>query len=788
VNARADVADFIKQLRSNDVNVRAEAVTALGQLGPEAKDAVPTLMGMLDAEKDKGVKRLVIKTLGDIGPDAKAAVGKLNTQLARNPEAGDKQAIIIAMGQIGPASIPYLTKMVSATKEKDAAIRQLVVSALGECGKDPKDGKEALPAVRDALDDPDANVRRLAAMALGKFGANAKQSVPLLMAAMEKEKDNNVRFAMIETLGAIGSDVPAAARTLQKLSESPDGGTSQKATDGLARMGKAGVPLLAANMKSKVGHSKVFAARALAKIGVDEKDGEALAALSIGLSDPNGDIKKLVTDTFEKSGKTAAPVLVGALKHEDAAVRLNCAMLLEKLVLDDKALAPGLAVGLKDPADQIRKISAEKLAQLGPAAVDVLPDLLQVLEDKNAMVRDAGIQAIRNVGRNAVPKLIELFKEKDAVTRQNAVMILGELGKIAKDSLPDIARMTNDPDEGVRRAAVTALEKLAKDSIPALIELAKNADAGVRLGAVAALGELGAGAKESIPLLVEVLGNEKNLAVRRQAALALLGMGVEAKGVVPQMMAALKDPDKEVRQNVALAFGPLGEAGLPAIPALLAAAAEKDDTLSKNIADSLSKMGPPAIPALTQALKNTDPVIRRVAAASLRDMGPKAEGAKDQLAEALRDQDKDTRKMAALALSDIGPPAKEKVLELIYVMLRDADADVRTNAVTGLLSVSNPNHYQHLVVPALGEAIKDKSDDVRQLAAGGMARYGAAGVTYLIPSLKHADKDVRKVAVTTLGRLGGNAKPATDAIKQLVNDKDPDVKQAAQEALKQVGG
>jgi len=68
--------------------LRAKAAQALGQLGPDAKSAVPAL---IDALRDASVRIDAATALGDIGPEAKKAVGALRDAIGAKGAKRDKE-------------------------------------------------------------------------------------------------------------------------------------------------------------------------------------------------------------------------------------------------------------------------------------------------------------------------------------------------------------------------------------------------------------------------------------------------------------------------------------------------------------------------------------------------------------------------------------------------------------------------------------------------------------------------------------------------------------------------
>lgn len=74
--------------------------------------------------------------------------------------------------------------------------------------------------------------------------------------------------------------------------------------------------------------------------------------------------------------------------------------------------------------------------------------------------------------------------------------------------------------------------------------------------------------RDAVPALVEALG-DRNVQVRRQAALALGRIGPDAEQAVPALSAALGDGDEQVRRNAARALGQIGPAAKEAIGPLM---------------------------------------------------------------------------------------------------------------------------------------------------------------------------------------------------------------------------
>ena len=70
------LGETLEAWRLNTTYVRALAAEALGQMGPEAKTAVPALTEMLD-DRVADVRRSAAAALGKMGPEARPAVPAL---------------------------------------------------------------------------------------------------------------------------------------------------------------------------------------------------------------------------------------------------------------------------------------------------------------------------------------------------------------------------------------------------------------------------------------------------------------------------------------------------------------------------------------------------------------------------------------------------------------------------------------------------------------------------------------------------------------------------------------
>jgi HEAT repeat protein len=193
-----------------DPAAQAEAVQALGSIGPEAGAAVKSLAGLLE-EKDERLRVLAAVALTGIGTEEAVAAVPVSVLLAalRKEEGTDGEAaaashfsttdVVTALGELGvraAESVPLLVKLLDS---EDAGVIQSAARALGRFGPS---GKESVPHLIEVLKHEEPWVRQEAVEALGNIGPQAAAAVPALTEAL-KDDDRSVRQAAAAALKKI---------------------------------------------------------------------------------------------------------------------------------------------------------------------------------------------------------------------------------------------------------------------------------------------------------------------------------------------------------------------------------------------------------------------------------------------------------------------------------------------------------------------------------------------------------------------------------------------------------
>jgi len=153
--------------------LQENAITLLGYMGPNAREAVPTLV---EAMGSKGVscRRKAIETLGLIGPDAQAAVPALQGALQED-DPWVRLNAVVALARISPREESHVLAVARFLKDPDAPIRIAAVRALGDLGAR---ASSTIPDLRQlAEDDDDASVIREVITALEAIEADLARPV-----------------------------------------------------------------------------------------------------------------------------------------------------------------------------------------------------------------------------------------------------------------------------------------------------------------------------------------------------------------------------------------------------------------------------------------------------------------------------------------------------------------------------------------------------------------------------------------------------------------------------------
>ena len=307
-------------------------------------------------------------------------------------------------------------------------------------------------------------------------------------------------------------------------------------------------------------------------------------------------------EAVRQIGTNALPNLMARLRAEDSELWLFCVNLLESQSVIQFRFRR---------AFEYHREAIEGFRALGPAASPIIPKI-EALVDNPDMVITA-FQALSAIGPDAAPALVRLLGHRDEDVRAMAIDALRDCPSQAPLAVPALARLLHNPSRGVRLKVVSALARLGPMpgvTVPALIGALRDPDPAMHDSVLDALAGFGPVAKPAIPSIEGLLADAKPtflyqvvsacaridpptamrlLRARFQAPEATTrARAIQAFRVcrrllsvqnqmelVPELIAALKDPDAQVRLEGVNALRELGRLAESAGPELSRLA--KDD-------------------------------------------------------------------------------------------------------------------------------------------------------------------------------------------------------------------
>jgi HEAT repeat protein len=237
-DAKAAIPALTRKLSEEQTSIHA--ADALGQIGPQAKPAIPMLKVLLKADEDKARSRAA-QALASIDRTG-AAVLQLKEAL-RDESGVVRVWAAYALTKISGMHDIYVSLILAALRMRSsdspiwkaadvALVWKAGAEALGRLG--PL-AKTALPELKKMLKDSDEEVRIVAVCALADMGPVAKETVPELIALL-KDPSEQIRAAAVEALGKMGPAAKAAIPRLREMLEEESDVLAEAVEQALAKV------------------------------------------------------------------------------------------------------------------------------------------------------------------------------------------------------------------------------------------------------------------------------------------------------------------------------------------------------------------------------------------------------------------------------------------------------------------------------------------------------------------------------------------------------------------------
>ncbi|HKK02273.1 MAG TPA: HEAT repeat domain-containing protein, partial [Desulfuromonadales bacterium] len=413
---------------------------------------------------------------------------------------------------------------------------------------------------------------------------------------------------------------------------------------------------------------------------------------------------------------------------------------------------PALWDALGDESWRIRKEAGEIFLGL-PGAGEHVGTVVQLLHaQENAGLRNAAVEILVRLGRQAVPALLAELSCEEADVRKFVLDILGAIGDSA--SVPAMIGSLRDPDSNVRAAAAENLGRIgAEEAVLPLLDAMSEPDILFRYTILEALGQIGA----PIPAARLLVYRDESLL--KKALFDCLGRigGAEA---LATLIEGLSERMANVREAALVAISNLGR------------------SFREEAVEALDNGGASAADSIAAFLDAPDPQLRQVAIQVLGLMGDgrfvsrllgmlDVEDLREAALQALialsrrhpeslvrhwEKSDLRTRTYLAYLFGEMEDSESSRVL--LRKGVSSADPDLRLMCARSLGKLGDL-----AALPKLISFLQDETDEMRDAVLSALVALGTHHRDEVLESLQpledHADPGLRSCRVIILGRLDG---------------------------------
>jgi HEAT repeat protein len=651
-----------------------------------------------------------------------------------------------------------------------------------------------------------------------------QQALPVLIEILMKEKDGQVRLAVLDVVTALGRDaetaVPALVHTLrtdyggQRLEESHQDYRSALA---LAAIGKPAVEGLRELLKEKKEAVRAEVAMALGRIGPDAQ--AAVPDLVPLLRDKSERVRHESARGLGLIGPAAVDALITASKDGDVGVREEGVEGLGASSAEDDRVSVALVASTHDEAPAVRAAAIKSLARRRLPDDDLVPIVRENLRQEDERVRLAVVSLLvarralltrmadefaslltsdregvarhaayllGKVGPDAIPRLVDGLRDE----RSPIDPIAAALAQIGRPAIEPLTRAIEAPESRVRRGAALALGQirpLAPDTARKLAVGLRDPDPKVRTASLIALGYLGPRASESVDAVRATLHDESP-EIRGRAVDVLFQSAPRDDRLLDDYIVLLDDRDAHVQRRAIDAIRALGPSGRKALPVVLGRLGSGDPNVrlaAAQMVESHGRAAVEAMPALTTLLKDPSPKMRTLAAATLGKLGKSAQPAFDALTPLLGDEDATVRAAVASTIGSLELDA-ETVRPFLARALQDKEMDVRraTSRSIARLGPQGVILVPDIIVMAARKENRRSVD--RLLRPFERSSPDPRSIPELAKLLEHDEAAVRLLAIKFLGLAGRNAREALPALERVREDPDSEVRKQATAVVEQI--
>ncbi|HEY6400782.1 MAG TPA: HEAT repeat domain-containing protein, partial [Blastocatellia bacterium] len=588
------------------------------------------------------------------------------------------------------------------------------------------------------LRDKDESVRRRAAYALKEIGPDTKAAVLELIKGL-KDNDPYVRRYCAAALGELRLESDLAVPALMESLADTDQKVCAHAAVALAKIGSPAVP-------------------ALVK-ALDRVDTPAASGRDIPLSD-------YAAFALAKIGAPAIPALIRSRGNRRVRITAYADYVIERNYESGKNVVPSLIQLLNENDRSILLSTIDLIRRIGPNAVAAAPQLVSIVKAGEPSLREKAATALGSIGAAALPEILPLLSDQNDKIRALGVTAIAELnssGTSGEETKIEsyLLLALEDRNIHVRKLAAEAFAESYSVGAQAILGLGRavsDSNVNVRRAAIRSL-IISLGPSEYrdretqksflaiMPVFISALRDKDNEV--RQTAVSLIGsLGVEAGPAVPHLIETIHDRVRNIRIEAIKALGLIGTTARPAIPALIRMLGAADAEHRSRIASTIGAIGAgdgATVAILVKLLNDPSPEARHAAVFGLEKLGPAAKPAIPALMNKLNTSKVKLRSEIVSAIGVIGAD-DDRTVAILTRLLKDPSCAVRQSAFQ---SLGRLGPQASAAIPQLIDALKRGrliripldfcSDD----ASTALAEIGPTSIAPLLEVLRDQDSDVR---------------------------------------------
>jgi len=304
-----------------------------------------------------------------------------------------------------------VSALIDAVTDPESDLRIIALGALETLATKNKN-QITLASLINALSSPEASVRYHAASQLSSAGPEAGTALSALARCMNDTNTGvrvNAALAVYRIAGQIDEPVCILVEAL-KADNPTDRGNSAAHLSLIGPAAKAAVPALRELLNDPDQYASSWASEALRKIDPDSVREEKLSLDEIisRATDPNSSKFREALEQLKQMGprsKPAVPALTAALRkgvrggRGDLDFSWYVAQALLRIDPDQAPLVvQSMVASLRTVDLAYRNMCAVVLGELGPKALNAVPNLVTALTDKDARVRQSSAFALFQIG------------------------------------------------------------------------------------------------------------------------------------------------------------------------------------------------------------------------------------------------------------------------------------------------------------------------------------------------------------------------------------------------------